>query len=135
MHRLLTLKRALKTTMKGAAFESVVKNAQVVLAIENIEDEVFWKHTLLVESCFSSIKRFEVQNSNVPAMDKIYNLVKRADAAINNSFSILNDEELFGCPDNYVIIGFEEKLNEVFGESRLDSKRYDNFYVLLIGEF
>ncbi len=48
---------------------------------------------------------------------------------------MLNDKELFGSPDNCVMTACNEELDEVFGESRLDSKRYDNFYVLLIGEF
>ena len=43
IHWLLRLKRALKATIHGAAFESVAKNARVVLAVEDIEDEVFWK--------------------------------------------------------------------------------------------
>ncbi len=43
MHWLLRLKRALKATIHDAAFESVAKNARVVLAVEDIEDEVFWK--------------------------------------------------------------------------------------------
>ncbi len=43
MDRLLRLKRALKVTIHGAAFEAVANNARVVLAVEDIEDEVFWK--------------------------------------------------------------------------------------------
>ncbi len=43
MHWLLRLKRALKVTIHGATFESVAKNARVVLAVKDIEDEVFWK--------------------------------------------------------------------------------------------
>ncbi len=35
MHRLLRLKKALKATIHGAAFESVAKNARVALAVEN----------------------------------------------------------------------------------------------------
>ncbi len=41
MPRLLRLKKALKATIHSAAFESVAKNAHVVLAVEGIEDEVF----------------------------------------------------------------------------------------------
>ncbi len=41
MHRLLRLKKALKATVHGAAFDSVAKNAPVVLAVEDIEDDVF----------------------------------------------------------------------------------------------
>ncbi len=43
IHQLLRLKRALKATIHGAAFESVAKNARVVLEVEDIEDDVFWK--------------------------------------------------------------------------------------------
>lgn len=39
MHLLLQLKRALKATIHGATFEYVARNAQVVLAIEDIKDE------------------------------------------------------------------------------------------------
>ncbi len=41
--------------------------------------------------------------------------MKRADATMNNSSSMLGDEELFGCPDTCVITGCEEELNVVFG--------------------
>ncbi len=47
--------------------------------------------------------------------------MKRADAAIENSSSMLDDEELFCSPDDCVITGCEEELDEVFGESELDS--------------
>ncbi len=43
MHWLLRLKSALKATIHGVAFETVAKNARVVLAIKDIEDQVFWK--------------------------------------------------------------------------------------------
>ncbi len=43
MHWLLRLKRALKATIHSVAFASVAKNARVVLAVEDIKDEVFWK--------------------------------------------------------------------------------------------
>ncbi len=45
---------------------------------------------------------------------------------------MLNDNELFGSTDNCVITGCDEELDEVFGESGLESERYDNFYVLSI---
>ncbi len=37
------MKKALKETVHGAAFDSVAKNVQVVLAVEDVEDEVFWR--------------------------------------------------------------------------------------------
>ncbi len=51
-------------------------------------------------------------------------LVKREDAAIEKSSSILNDEELFGCPENCAITGCEEELDVVFGESGVEYERY-----------
>ncbi len=41
MHQLLCLKKALEVTVQGSAFGSIAKNARVVLAVEDIEDEVF----------------------------------------------------------------------------------------------
>ncbi len=57
-------------------------------------------------------------------MDKIFFLVKRADAATENSSSMLNDEELFGCPNNSVITGCEEELDDVFQERGVEYERY-----------
>ncbi len=49
-------------------------------------------------------------------------LAKRVDAAIDNSSSMLNDEELFGSPNNCVITGCGE-LDKVFGEDGFASER------------
>ncbi len=54
---------------------------------------------LLVEGCFLVLKAFRYCDSNVPALDKTFFLVKRANAAIEESSSMLNDEVLFGSPD------------------------------------
>ncbi len=43
IHGLLHLKKALKATLHGSSFDSVALNAPVVLAVEDIEDEVFWR--------------------------------------------------------------------------------------------
>ncbi len=117
MHRLLRLKRALKATIHGATFEPVSKNAQVVLALEDIEDEVFWKGIFcLLRAVFLALKDLRYCDSYVPVMDKIYFLAKRADAAIDNTPCMVDNEELFDCPDTCVIIGCEKILDEVFGE-------------------
>ncbi len=39
--------------------------------------------------------------------------MKRADVVIENSSSMLNDEELFGCPDSSSVTCCEEELDEV----------------------
>ncbi len=56
-------------------------------------------------------------------MDKIFFLAKRADTAIDNSSSKLNDENLFRFPNNCVINGCEEELDEAFGESGFINER------------
>ncbi len=105
------LKRALKATIHGAACESVAKNARVVLAVEDIEDEVFWKSIFcLLRAVFPALKALRYCDSNVPAMDKIFLLVKRADVAIENSLSMLNDEDLFSSADSSLVTGCEENL-------------------------
>ena len=73
---------------------------------------------------FPALKALRYCDSNVPGMDKIFFLVKRADAAIENLSSMLNDEELFGSPDKCVITGCEEELDEVFGERGVEYERY-----------
>ena len=50
--------------------------------------------------------------------------MKRADIALENSSSVLNDEELFGCADSSLLTGCEEELDEVFGERRIEYERY-----------
>ncbi len=57
-------------------------------------------------------------------MDKNIFLVKRVDAAIENSSSVLNDDELFGFPENCAITGCEEELDEVFRERGVEYERY-----------
>ncbi len=52
MHRLLRLKKALKAAVHGAAFDSVAKNARVVLAVEDIEECFLEGNILPFESCF-----------------------------------------------------------------------------------
>ncbi len=75
MHRLLRLKKALKATVHGAAFDSVAKNAQVVLAVEDIEVDVFWRAIFcLLRVVLPALKALRFCDSNHPAMDMIYSL-------------------------------------------------------------
>ncbi len=37
----ITFEKALKATVHGAAFDSVAKNSWVILAVEDVDDEVF----------------------------------------------------------------------------------------------
>ncbi len=88
----------------------------------------------MLRAVFPALNALRYCDSNVPGMDKIFFLVKRADAAIENLSSMLNDEELFGSPDKCVITGCEEELDEVFGERELDSEKYDNILCFLFCE-
>ncbi len=38
---------------------------------------------------------------------------------------MMNDEELFGSPDNCVITGWEKELDKVFREDRFASERFE----------
>ncbi len=78
---------------------------------------------------FPALKTLRYLDSNVPAMDKIFFLVKRVDAAILILSSMRNDEELFGCQDNCVITGCKEELDEVFCESGLEIERYEIIFL------
>ncbi len=77
----------------------------------------------LFRAVFPALKALRYCDSNVPAMDKIFFLVKRADVAIENSSSMLNDEELFGCPDSCSITGCEEEFDKVFEERVVEYER------------
>ncbi len=79
---------------------------------------------------FPTLKTMRYCDSNVSAMDKIFYLVKRVDAAINKPSSILNDEELLGSHATFVITGCDEELHKVFGESGFCNERYELFSFL-----
>ncbi len=66
------MKKALKATVHGAAFNSVAKNAQVVLAVEDIEDDIFWRAIFcLLRVVFSALKALQFFNFNHNAMEKV----------------------------------------------------------------
>ncbi len=86
IHCLLRLKEVLKATIHSAVFESVSKNACIVLAVKDIEGEVFWKGIFcLLRAVFPALKALRYCDSSIPATDKIFFLVMRADKAIDNS--------------------------------------------------
>ncbi len=73
------------------------KNDHVAAAVNDIEDEVFWKAIYcLLCAVFPALKALRYCNSNIPAMDKIYFLVKQADEALFDSQLLLDDQDLFG---------------------------------------
>ncbi len=73
MHRVLRQKPALKATIHNTSFSSLSKNDCVAAAVNDIEDEVFWKEIYcLLLSIFSALKALRYCDSNIPAMDKIF---------------------------------------------------------------
>ncbi len=57
MHRSLWMKPALKATIHNPSFASLSKNDQVAGAINDIEEEVFWKAIYcLLHAVFSALK-------------------------------------------------------------------------------
>ncbi len=65
-------------------------------------------------------------DANVPAMDKIYYLVKRVDYALLSSQPILNDEELFGLMYGALCEEVSNELSTVFGEHGIEEFLCDN---------
>ncbi len=70
-------------------FESVTKNARVVLEVEDIEDEVFWNGIFcLLRAVFPALKALRYCDLNVQLWIRYFSLV---DNAIEKSSSMLND--------------------------------------------
>lgn len=115
------MKPALKATIHNPSFSSLSKNDRVAAAINDIEDEVFWKAIYcLLRAVFPALKALRYCDSNIPAMDKIYFLVKRADDALQNSKLLLDDQDLFGSMRGVTILDCEEEMDEVFGETNTE---------------
>ncbi len=77
MHRALRMKPPFKATIHNPSFASLSKNDCVAAAIVDIEDEVFWKAIYcFLRAVFPALKALQYCDSNIPAMDKVYFLVK-----------------------------------------------------------
>ena len=132
MHRALRMKPSLKATIHNPSFASLSKYDRVAACIQDIEDEVFWKAIYcLLRAVFPALKALRYCNSNIPAMDKIYFLVKRADEALQLSQILLDDQDLFGSMRGSSLHECIEEYNEVFGETNTERNnkvlRYDFF--------
>ncbi len=85
MHRALWMKPVLKATIHNPSFVSPSKIDRVAGAINDIEDEVIWKAIyFLLCAVFPALKVLRYCDSNIPAMDKIYFLVKQVDEALHD---------------------------------------------------
>ncbi len=72
----------MKATIYNPSFTSLSKNDCVEAAIKDIENEVFGRQFIVSSLlCFFALKAFRYCDSNLPAMDKIYFLVKEANEA------------------------------------------------------
>ncbi len=121
MHRALRQKPALKATIHSPMFSNLSKNDRVAAAVRDVEDDVFWKAIYcLLRAVFPALKALRYCDSNIPAMDKIYFLVKRADEALLNSQKLLDDEDLFGSMRGVTLSDCELELDEVFGDSNTE---------------
>ncbi len=90
----------------------------MVLVVEDIEDDVFWRAIFcLLRAVFPALKALQFCASNHHTMYKIYFLVHRADCALKKSSSMLDDECLFDSSSRSALTGCDEELEEVFGET------------------
>ncbi len=136
MNRALRMKPALKATIHNPSFASLSKNDRVAAAIVDIKDEVFWKAIYcLLHAIFPALKALKYCDSNIPAMDKIYFLVKQADDALLDSQLFIDDQDLFGSMRGVVSSDCMEELDEVFGETNAERTdellRLEFFFLLL----
>ncbi len=99
MHCALHLKQALLATIHQQKLLDLksTKIQSVQMAIQDIEDNKFWKclYTLLC-SVFSALRALHFCNASQPVMDKIFFLSHRTTQAIERSHEFLNDSNLFG---------------------------------------
>ncbi len=88
-------------------------NNKVLLTIQDIENEVFWKAIhILLQAVFPALKALCYCDSNVPTMDKIYHLVKRAGDATLQSTKELDDEAIFAPCHSAILTGCEDEFNK-----------------------
>ncbi len=117
------MQRALapKATTHNPYFASLSKNDYVAAAVNDIKDEVFWKAIYcLLHAVFPALIALRYCDSNIPAMDKIYYLVKQADDALIDSQLLLDDQDLFGSMRGVVLSDCKEEWDEVFGETNTE---------------
>ncbi len=99
-----------------------------MLAIQDIKDKVFWKGIyILLSAVFPALEAIFYCDSNVPVMDKIFHLVKRAEDAILKSTKELDDEAIFGPSCSATATHCEDEFNEICGED--DESSDDDKYV------
>ncbi len=97
MIQLLCLQQPLKATIHQQKFLDLTLTNSAKGAVQDLNDDNFWKCMyILLCAVFPALRALRYCNSNMPCMDKIYNLSHRTTVAIENSQDDLNDERLFG---------------------------------------
>ncbi len=82
---------------------------------------MFWKAIYcLLCAVFPALKALRYCDSNIPAIDKIYFLVKQADDALHDLQLILDDQDLFGSMRGVVLSNCDEELDEVFSDTNTE---------------
>ena len=97
MMRLLRLKQPLRATIHQQKFVALNLNDTVASAVQDIEDNDFWKCLyVILRAVFPALRLLRYCDKSKPAMDKIYYLSYRTTQALEQSEKWLNDENLFG---------------------------------------
>ncbi len=82
MHQLIWQKAVIKVTIHDPDISHLIKNPWVEEAMNNKENEVFWKALYSLYYVFSSLKELCNCNFDVTLMDKVFFLMKRLDDAL-----------------------------------------------------
>ncbi len=78
----------------------------------------FLGHFLFLESCFPSTKGIDILQSQPPCNGQDLFFVHCADCALEMSSLMLDEESLFCSSSNSAWTGYDEELDEVFGETK-----------------
>ncbi len=71
----------------------------------------------LLHVVLPTLKTLRYCDSNIPAMDKIYFLMKQADEALLDSQLLLDNQDLFESMRGVILSVYEEELDDFFDEA------------------
>ncbi len=70
--------------------------------------------------CFPCVESTKIFDSNIPAMDEFFFLVKQADESLHDSQLFLDNQDLFGSMRGVTISDCKDEMDEVFGETNTE---------------